>query len=130
MNHKNFNGHKKTLFYLHLFSFTRCLEIAVHNITIDSLSFVTRYRLSLISSSNFTSLSFLKLVNELPFFLKRVAKVRLFSLPPNFFALFFSKTALFSQKRSIFPDFQTLCQIMAHQTSVFITENITPTDIL
>ena len=48
-----------------MFSFTRCLEIAVHNFTIDSLSFVTRYRLSLISSSNFTSLSFLKLVIEL-----------------------------------------------------------------
>ena len=30
-----------------------------------SISFVTRYRLFLISSSNFTSLSFLKLVNEL-----------------------------------------------------------------
>ena len=50
---------------LHLFSFTRCLEIAVHNNTIDSLSFFTRYRLIIISSSNFTSLSFLKLVNEL-----------------------------------------------------------------
>ena len=54
--------------FLHLFSFTRCLEIAVHNNTIDSLSFllVTDF---LISSSNFTSLSFLKLVNELFFFI-------------------------------------------------------------
>ena len=37
MNHKNFMVYKNTLFYLHLFSFTRCLEIAVHNFTIDSL---------------------------------------------------------------------------------------------
>ena len=39
LNHKNF-----LCLFKHLFSFTRCLEIAVHNITIDSLSF-TRYRL-------------------------------------------------------------------------------------
>ena len=48
---------------LHLFSFTRCLEIAVHNFTIKTL-----YLLKVTDkyfSSNFTSLSFLKLVNEL-----------------------------------------------------------------
>ena len=47
-----------------MFSFTRCLEIAVHNNTIDSLSLllVTDY---LISSSNFTSLSFLSIFKEL-----------------------------------------------------------------
>ena len=113
-----------------MFSFTRCLEIAVHNITIDSLSFVTRYRLSLISSSNFTSLSFLKLVNELPFFLKRVAKVRLFSLPPNFFGLFFEKIALFSQKRPFSPIFQAFCHFLAHTNFIFIEENIVQTDRL
>ena len=51
---------------LHLFSFTRCLEIVVHNSTIDSLSYYS-LQTNLISSSNFTSLSFLKLVNELCF---------------------------------------------------------------
>ena len=54
---------------LHLFSFTRCLEIAVHNVRIDSLLYhfylVTDYLISF----NFTSLSFLKLVNELFFFI-------------------------------------------------------------
>ena len=48
-----------------MFSFTRCLEIVVHNVAIDSLSLLLRYRLFLISSSNFTSLSFLKLFKEL-----------------------------------------------------------------
>ena len=42
--------------------FTRCLEIAVHNIRIDSLSLLLQ---TIFSSFNFTSLSFLKLVNEL-----------------------------------------------------------------
>ena len=53
---------------LHLFSFTRCLEIVVHNFTIDSLSFYS-LQTNLISSSNFTSLSFLKLIKELFFFI-------------------------------------------------------------
>ena len=48
---------------LHLFSFTRCLEIAVHNFTIKTL-YLLSYRLFFFSS-NFTSLSFLKLVIEL-----------------------------------------------------------------
>ena len=48
---------------LHLFSFTRCLEIAVHNFTIKTL-YLLSYRL-IFFSSNFTSLSFLKLVKEL-----------------------------------------------------------------
>ena len=59
LNHKNF-------LCLHLFSFTRCLEIVVHNFSIDSLFSFSSYRLiNFLFSSNFTSLSFLKLVNEL-----------------------------------------------------------------
>ena len=49
-----------------MFSFTRCLEIVVHNITIDSLSYYSLQTIY-ISSSNFTSLSFLKLIKELFF---------------------------------------------------------------
>ena len=127
MNHKNFMVIKNTKFYLHLFSFTRCLEIAVHNFTIDSLFLsllVTDFNLI---SSNFTSLSFLKLVNELPFFLKRVAKVRLFSLPANFSALFFEKIALFLQKPPISPDFRRFCQIIAHLTCAKEAMNIDQT---
>ena len=112
---------------MHLSSFTRCLEIVVHNITIDSLSYYYSLQTILISSSNFTSLSFLKLVNELPFFLKRVAKVRLFSLPANFSALFFEKTALFLQKPPISPDFRRLCQIKAHLTCAKEVMNIDQT---
>ena len=59
MNHKNF------VLFMHLSSFTRCLEIAVHNFRINSFSLVTDFNLI---SSNFTSLSFLKLVNELALF--------------------------------------------------------------
>ena len=51
------------LMCLHLFSFTRCLEIAVHNFTIKTRFSLKSYRLFF--SSNFTSLSFLKLVIEL-----------------------------------------------------------------
>ena len=59
MNHKNF------VFTLVLI-FTRCLEIVVHNLSnwlIINITLFSSYRLFLIS--NFTSLSFLKLVNEL-----------------------------------------------------------------
>ena len=58
-------NHKKQIF-INLFSFTRCLEIAVHNSTTDSLSF-SCYRL--INFFFFTYLViFLKLVNELTHF--------------------------------------------------------------
>ena len=70
---------------IHLFSFTRCLEIVVHNVAIDSLSLLLRYRLFLISSSNFTSLSFLKLVNELffsPLFADSCVRLRIL-IPHN-----------------------------------------------
>ena len=58
MNHKNF------VFTLVLI-FTRCLEIAVHNVELTLISYSISLQTNLISSSNFTSLSFLKLVNEL-----------------------------------------------------------------
>ena len=58
MNHKNFRVYTCS----HLLV---ALKLQSTTITIDSLSFITRYRLIIISSSNFTSLSFLKLVNEL-----------------------------------------------------------------
>ena len=89
----------KTLLFLHLFSFTRCLEIAVHNSTIDSLSFVTRYRLNLISSSNFTSLSFLKLVNELAVISQTGCKDTHFFLSCKFFCNIFSKILMIIRKR-------------------------------
>ena len=73
---------------LHLFSFTRCLEIAVHNITIDSLSFYS-LQTNLISSSNFTSLSFLKLVNELSVFSQTGCKGTTFFFTCKFFYTFF-----------------------------------------
>ena len=95
---------------MHLSSFTRCLEIAVHNFRINSFSLVTDFNLI---SSNFTSLSFLKLVNELPFFLKRVAKVRLFSLPANFSALYLTFFSIFFSRNFQRFDFQCLIKKMA-----------------
>ena len=60
-----------------------------HNSTTDSLSLLLQ---TIFSSFNFTSLSFLKLVNELPsespLFLKWAAKIRTFFYPPNFSAIF------------------------------------------
>ena len=64
------------------------LKLQSTTLRFDSLSLSLKLQ-TFISSSNFTSLSFLKLVNELLVFLKRVAKVRLFSLPANFSACFF-----------------------------------------
>ena len=52
-----------------MFSFTRCLEIAVHNVRIDSLLYLFYLVTDYLISFNFTSLSFLKLVNELFFFI-------------------------------------------------------------
>ena len=72
---------------LHLFSFTRCLEIAVHNFTIKTL-YLLSYRLFFFSS-NFTSLSFLKLVNELAVISQTGCKDTHFFFTCKFFCTFF-----------------------------------------
>ena len=56
MNHKNFSVYTCS----HLL-----VALKLQSTTFDRLSISSRYRLSLISSSNFTSLSFLKLIKEL-----------------------------------------------------------------
>ena len=82
MNHKNFLV-IKTLFYYTCSRLLVALKLQSTTNTIDSLSY-TRYRLSKISSSNFTSLSFLKLVNELFLsFLLADCVVRLRILTPH-----------------------------------------------
>ena len=90
MNHKNW-------WFNTLFSFTRCLEIAVHNIN-DRLSIIfyslqtNKFHLLTLPRYLFSILSM-----NFPFFLKRVAKVRLFSLPPNFSATFLNIFSKFFQ---------------------------------
>ena len=49
---------------------------------------------------------------NLPFFLKRVAKVRLFSLPPNFSALFFEKISLFYAITFQYTEYQHINKIV------------------
>ena len=84
------------LMCLHLFSFTRCLEIAVHNFTIKTLY--------LFKSQTFNFLLtlprylFSNLSMNFPFFLKRAAKIRTFFYPANFSALFFEKSHIFFKK--------------------------------
>ena len=78
---------------LHLFSFTRCLEIAVHNFTIKTL-YLLSYRLInfLLTLPRYL---FSNLSMNLPLFLKRAAKIRTFFYPANFSALFFEKSYIF-----------------------------------
>jgi len=49
-----------------------------------------------------------------PFFLKRVAKVRLFSLPANFSILFFEFSHIFSPNKYQLIDFQSLTKYRKH----------------
>ena len=76
---------------LHLFSFTRCLEIAVHNVRIDSLLYHLYLVTDYLISFNFTSLSFLKLVNELSVFSQTGCKGTTFFFTSKFFYTFFHK---------------------------------------
>ena len=107
MNHKNF---RNSLTLVLIYSLPWNCSPQHH----DRLSIIYSLQTNLISSSNFTSLSFLKLVNELPFFLKRVAKVRLFSLPANFSILFFEFSHIFSLNKYQLIDFQSLTKYRKH----------------
>ena len=91
MNHKNF----LCCFTLVLI-YSLPLKLQSTTITIDSLSFYS-LQTNLISSFNFTSLSFLKLVNELAVISQTGCKDTDFFLSSKFFCTFF---AIFLQKIS------------------------------
>ena len=92
LNHKNFCA------VYTMFSFTRCLEIVVHNY--DRLSIFYSLQTNFISSLTLPRYLFSNLSMNLPFFLKRAAKIRTFSLPANFSIYFFQKKSLFFYQHS------------------------------